>query len=93
MSCYILSKINKKFKKMKSIKIIGSVITLCRNCGITYINEKSSDRFKVKTKAEKGCVFLSVFEAEGIDSNFIYSTPVKVKESMSSALSGLAKHN
>ena len=33
--------------------------------------KKSSDRFKVKTKAEKGCVFLSVFEAEGIDSNFI----------------------
>lgn len=26
MSCYILSKINKKFKKMKSIKIMGVLL-------------------------------------------------------------------
>ena len=53
--------------------------------------KKGSDRYKVKTKGEKGCVFRSVFEAEGIDSNFIYSTPVKVKESMTSALEWISK--
>ena len=91
MSCYILSKINKKFKKMKSIKIMGVLLLSVGTVALLTSMKKSSDRFKVKTKAEKGCVFLSVFEAEGIDSNFIYSTPVKVKESMSSALEWISK--
>ena len=76
---------------MKSIKIMGVLLLSIATVALLTSMKKGSGRYKVKTKGEKGCVFRSVFEAEGIDSNFIYSTPVKVKESMTSALEWISK--
>jgi hypothetical protein len=90
----------KNFNKMKHVKIscsiaIVTIATLCMstNSRSNYLVSTNDDRVKAKTNhhADKGCVFKTVFEAEGIDANFMYKTPEKVNASIADALDWISK--
>jgi prenyltransferase beta subunit len=76
---------------MNRIKIFGALgLVAIALASLSFVS-KNNPAPKSTATSHKGCVFRSVFEAEGIDSAFIYKTPEKVKSSIDGALQWMSK--
>ncbi|MDZ4847397.1 MAG: hypothetical protein SH857_17825 [Chitinophagales bacterium] len=81
--------------KKRFILIVLVCITVTTTTLIALLSFKSPAKpVIIKGSAEQpeeGCVFKTIFEAEKIDSQFIYKTPAKVEQSIEQALEWIMK--